>query len=49
LANLSLKTGHKIIWDGEKEEAIGDNEVNAMLSRPYRKPWDAELRALGVE
>jgi len=48
LANLSLKTGRKIVWDGEKEQAVGDNEVNQMLTRPYRKPWDAELRALGV-
>lgn len=23
-------------------------EANAMLVRPYRKPWDAELKALGV-
>jgi hypothetical protein len=48
LANLSLKTGRKIVWDGEKEQAVGDDEVNQMLTRPYRKPWDAELRALGV-
>ena len=46
LANLSLKTGRKINWDAEKEEAIGDNEVNQMLTRRYRKPWDSELRAL---
>jgi uncharacterized membrane protein YcjF (UPF0283 family) len=46
LANLSLKTGRKIIWDAAKEEAINDPEVNGLLVRPYRKPWDAELKAL---
>ena len=48
LANLSMKLGRKIRWDSEKEQAIGDAEANALLSRPYRKPWDAELKALGV-
>lgn len=48
LANLSLKTGRKIEWDAEKEEATGDSKINELLVRPYRKPWEAELRALGV-
>ena len=46
LANISLKTGRKIQWDAEKEEVLGDTEAAGMLSRPYRKPWDAELRTL---
>jgi hypothetical protein len=48
LANLSLKTGRKIVWDSAKEAAVGDDEINRLLVRPYRAPWDAELRALGV-
>lgn len=48
LANISLRTGRKIFWDADKEEIIGDAEAANMLVRPYRKPWDAELRALGV-
>lgn len=48
LANISLRTGRKIVWDAEKEQIVGDEEANQMLSCPYRKPWDAELRALGV-
>ncbi len=48
LANISLRTGRKIRWDAEKEEIIGDAEAAKMLVRPYRKPWDAELGALGV-
>lgn len=48
LANISLKTGRKLRWDAEKETILGDREASKMLVRPYRKPWDAELRALGV-
>ena len=48
LANISLQTGRKLVWDAEKEEVVGDQEANAMLVRPYRAPWDKELQALGV-
>ena len=48
LANISLHTGRKIRWDAEKEEIVGDAEAAKMLLRPYRKPWDAELRSLRV-
>jgi hypothetical protein len=46
LANISFRTGRKIRWDAEKEQIMGDAEANAMLVRPYRKPWDAVLRSL---
>jgi len=46
LANLSLRTGRKLKWDPEREEILGDPEANAMLVRPYRKPWDDVLRSL---
>ena len=46
LSNISLRTGRKLVWDAEKEEITGDPEANAMLTRPYRAPWDAELKAL---
>ena len=48
LANISLRTGRKIRWDADKEQILGDTEAAGMLVRPYRKPWDAELKALGV-
>jgi len=48
LANLSLRLGRRIHWDADKEEILGDPEAGAMLVRPYRKPWDAELRSLNV-
>ncbi len=46
LANISLRTGRKIRWDADQEEILGDPEAARMLVRPYRPPWDAELRAL---
>jgi predicted dehydrogenase len=46
LANISLRIGRKVRWDAEKEEIPGDREANAMLERPYRKPWDDVLRSL---
>jgi len=48
LANLSLRLGRRLEWDAEKEDVIGDPEASKMLVRPYRAPWDKELRALGV-
>ena len=35
-------------WDAEKEEIVGDREASQMLVRPYRAPWDKELRGLGI-
>jgi predicted dehydrogenase len=46
LANLSMKLGRKLTWDPKREEVVNDREANAMLERPYRKPWDAVLRSL---
>ncbi|MBX6313025.1 MAG: Gfo/Idh/MocA family oxidoreductase [Isosphaeraceae bacterium] len=48
LANLSLRLGRKLRWDAESESILDDTEANRWLVRPYRAPWDAELRALGV-
>ena len=48
LANISLHVGRKVTWDAEKEQIVGDPQANAMLTRPYRSPWDKELRALNV-
>jgi predicted dehydrogenase len=48
LANMALRTGKKLRWDARKEQILGDDEANAHLVRPYRAPWDRELRALGI-
>jgi predicted dehydrogenase len=46
LANLSLKLGRRLRWDAQREEVIDDAEANKLLVRPYRAPWDKELKAL---
>jgi predicted dehydrogenase len=48
LANLSLRLGRKLLWDRAKETIIGDAEAQRWLVRPYRAPWDRELKALEV-
>jgi hypothetical protein len=41
-----MKLGRALKWDAEKEEVINDREANALLTRPYRKPWDDVLRSI---
>lgn len=48
LANLSLRLGRKLRWDAGQQTVVGDAEASAALVRPYRSPWDRELKALGV-
>ena len=39
LANMSRKLGRTLAWDAQKGMIAGDAEANALLRRPYRKPW----------
>jgi hypothetical protein len=39
VGNLSYILGRKLTWDGVKEQFVGDEEANRMLSRPQRKPY----------
>jgi predicted dehydrogenase len=39
LANLSMKLGRTLAWDQAAGKAIGDDEANRLLARPYRAPW----------
>jgi predicted dehydrogenase len=39
LANIAIKLGRKLKWDPEKEQFVGDDSANAMLTRPMRAPW----------
>jgi predicted dehydrogenase len=48
LANLSLRLGRKLRWDAARESIIDDKEAEALLERPYRPPWDAKLKAIGI-
>jgi predicted dehydrogenase len=46
LANLSLRLGRQVRWDAKAETIPGDDEAARLLERPYRAPWDAELKRL---
>ena len=39
LGNIAIRTGRKISWDAKAEQIVGDKDANAMLMKPYRKPW----------
>jgi predicted dehydrogenase len=39
LANLAMKAGRTLVWDSQKQRIAGDEDANALLRRPYRKPW----------
>jgi len=40
LANISLRLGRKLRWDGKQEKFIGDAEADKMLNEERRKPWN---------
>jgi len=39
LANISYRTGRKIVWDSDEERILNDPEANQYLSKEYREPW----------
>ncbi len=39
LANLSMKLGRTLAWDGAAGRVVGDEEANGLLHRSYRTPW----------
>jgi predicted dehydrogenase len=39
LGNLSYLLGRKLVWDGVKQQVIGDEHANRMLGRPQRHPY----------
>jgi hypothetical protein len=46
LANISLRLRRQVRWDGKAEAIVGDADAAKLLERPYRAPWDAQLKAL---
>jgi predicted dehydrogenase len=46
LANISARIGRSVRWDEKAGQIAGDSDANAMLTKPYRSPWDAQLKAL---
>jgi len=39
MANISCRTGRKLIFDPKTERFVGDEEANKYLTRAYRKPY----------
>ena len=39
LANISYRTGRKLVFDPDKEQFVADQEANRYLTREYRKPY----------
>jgi predicted dehydrogenase len=39
LGNIALRTGEKVLWDGEAEKITNSAAANALLTRQYRAPW----------
>ena len=39
LANISYRTGDKLLFDAERERFVGNFGANTLLSRDYRDPW----------
>jgi predicted dehydrogenase len=39
LHHIAMKAKRKLHWDPQKEEFVGDEAANAMLSRPQRPPY----------
>ena len=38
--SIAMKLPRRLKWDAKAERFIGDDEANAMLSRPQRKGWE---------
>ena len=43
LMNIAWRIGRKVHWNAEKEQAIGDPEANALVTKEYRLPWKLEV------
>lgn len=39
LGNLSYTLGRKLVWDGDKQEVMGDPQANRFLAKPQRYPY----------
>ena len=42
LANISYKTGQRILWDAEREEIVDNPEAAKLLTKEYRAPWSLQ-------
>jgi predicted dehydrogenase len=43
LGNVAYRSRRRIMWDGVKEQVVGDRDASRYLSKPYRKPWSLQV------
>ncbi|MEM9701607.1 MAG: gfo/Idh/MocA family oxidoreductase, partial [Planctomycetota bacterium] len=43
LAGIAARLGRDVKWDEASQSIAGDEQANAMLSRPYRKGYEIEM------
>ena len=43
LAGISARLGRDLAWDATSEQIMGDDQANALLSRPYRKEYAIDM------
>jgi len=43
LANISYRTGTKLIYDGRNETIKANPKASELLDRDYRSPWKLEV------
>jgi predicted dehydrogenase len=46
LANVAMRVGRVVRWDTAANDVVGDPAASALLTKPYRAPWDRELLAI---
>lgn len=39
LGNIAIDVRRRLVWDGDAERFVGDEQANRHLYRPYRAPW----------
>jgi predicted dehydrogenase len=39
LGNIAYVLGRKLVWDGDKQEVVGDAQANRLLGKPQRYPY----------
>jgi predicted dehydrogenase len=44
LANIAYRTGHRLTWDDEREQIVGDPAASRYLTRTFRKPWNVKVQ-----